>query len=78
MDFLSLFGLGLITISWAIQLYKIIAKKEKTFDFKFLVMYAVGAFALAYVGFRAADFVSAGLNVLTGIGALIVGYYIKE
>jgi len=77
MTALTLLGLGLITIGWLVQFYKIVSKKEKGFDFKFLVLYAVGAFALSYAGFSALDIVSGGLNLVIGILALVIGYYTK-
>ena len=77
MTALTILGLGFVTIGWLIQFYKIYAKKEKTFDFRFLVLYAVGAFALAYAGLRAMDLVTGLLNLATGIIALTIGYYTK-
>jgi len=77
MTILPLLGLSLITIGWLVQFYKINSKKEKGFDFKFLVLYAVGAFAVSYAGFANADVISGGLNLVVGIIALVIGYYTK-
>ena len=77
MEYTTLLGISLITIAWLIQFYKIYAKKEKTFDFRFLVVYAVGSFALSYTGFIASDVITGGLNLIVGLIALVIGYYVK-
>lgn len=71
-------GFGLITLGWLIQFYKMSQKKEKGFDFKFLVVYAVGAFALSYASFSAGDIIGGPLALATGILALGIGYMIQK
>ncbi|MDP7282547.1 MAG: hypothetical protein QF475_02845 [Candidatus Undinarchaeales archaeon] len=77
MTALPILGLGFITIAWLVQFYMVSSKKKKTFDVRFLVIYAVGAFALAYVGFIAKDMISGGLYLVIGLMALVIGYYTK-
>ena len=77
MDPVTLVGIGLITIGWLIQFYKVFYKKEKNFDLGFLIVYAVGSFALSYAGFNASNIVTGGLNLVVGLLALVIGYYTK-
>jgi|TARA_Y100000310_G_scaffold335204_1_gene416675 hypothetical protein len=76
MSILPLLGLVLITIAWSFQL-KLVFKDKKEFDFRFLIVYAVGSFALAYAGFQAVNYISAVLSLAIGLIALVMGYQIK-
>jgi hypothetical protein len=78
MNTLPLLGLGLITIAWLVMFYLVYNKKKKMLNIHFLMIYAIGAFALSYAGFRAADVITGGLNLVTGLLALVMGYYVKE
>ncbi len=68
---LTIIGLVLIVLGWAMQVF-FTYKGDREINLLFLICYALGTVVLTIGGFFDGDWFVAVLNLLTAVGALLV------
>ncbi len=71
-------GLLLIIVGWIIQLYKVLAKKDRNINPYFLIFYSIGVLFLVIGNYLAGDMTSTLLNLISAILPLILLVVVKN
>jgi hypothetical protein len=74
-----LIGLALIVIGWILQMYSILAKKDRELSISLLLPYVIGSALLSSGNFLRTDIAAGVLNVLCVVlGAILIAVLISR